>query len=263
MDIYDVNTCYPAKVISFDPVTQTISCKVSVEDYYTDLSYDYTKQPAPVLTDVPVVLQQGGGWDITFPIKPDDDCLLLFAQKGYDHWLYDDLQESGMVDGIPASDQYRHFDIRDAVAIVGLRPIPRAIKNYNNDGMELRNEARTQRITFNSNGTIDVSTTADVNVHCVNASVSASKTALITTPDMTIDSPITKLTGNLSVAGSLNVAGGGAKASESVITGNFKLNGNMTATGTLTGSDCIGGGKKLKSHTHTAKGATAVTSGPN
>jgi hypothetical protein len=250
MDIYDANTCYPAKVISFDPVRQVVSARVAVEEYYRSLTNEYLKQPAPVLVDVPVMISQGGGWDITFPIKEGDDCLLLFSQKGYDHWLYDGKMETGLDNGVPTSDHYRHFDIRDAIAIVGIRPIPRAIQNYNNDGMELRNEARSQRITFHSNGDVEINTTANVNVHCAEANVNASSKAVVTTPDMTIDSPITKLTGNLNVSGTINVEGVGGSGTSSI-------------TGLLNVSeDVVGGGVSLKSHKHMNRGLNAPTSSP-
>ena len=86
MDVEDINTCYPGKIISFDGETQTCTCQIQVEDYYSGIEYSYLKQEAPVLVDVPVYVPQAGGWMLTFPVKEGDDCLVLYAQKGYDHW---------------------------------------------------------------------------------------------------------------------------------------------------------------------------------
>lgn len=270
MNLRDVNTCYPAKIISFNPVDQVASCRLAIEKYFVGTTEGtYTKQKAPILLDVPVVVSQGGGWDITFPIAAGDDCLVMFAQKGYDQWLYSGAEETGMINGSPSPEHYRHFNEEDAVCIVGLRPITRAIPNYNTDGMEIRNESRNQRITLHSDGNIEINTVAKVVVNCSDAEVNAKSSVKVTTPKTTIDSPTTSITGNVSIGGTLSVAGGAGRAGQSSIVGNFKLTGNLDATGKLdaagvvTGSDCIGGGKSLKGHTHTVTGIGAPTTKPD
>lgn len=262
-DIFKMNTCYPASIVEFDPVKQVASCKLSIESYYTGLDFSYAKQPAVTLLDVPVQFPQGGGWDITFPVKAGDPCMLLFSQRGYDHWLYEAKEEAGLVEGVPHPDFDRCFSARDAICILGPRPIPKAIPDFNNDGMELRNEAKSQRITFHSSGDVEITTTANVNINCAEANVNASGKAVVTTPDMTIDSPITKLTGDIQVAGNATIGGtigvtGGASSGQSTITGTFQLNGSMASSG-----DIVAGGTSLTTHTHTGNGAGNPTSPPN
>ena len=215
-DIYKLNTCYPATIISFDPAKQVATCKLAIESYYTGIDYSYKKLDAVDLVDVPVQFPQGGGWDITFPVKPNDPCLVMFSQRGYDHWLYEGKLETGIdEDGNPASEHYRCFSPRDAICILGIRPIPNAIPQFQSEDMDIRNEARTQRITLKANGDIEVATTANVIVNASTATVTASSTTI-----------------NGDVA----------------INGNVSLNGSMTAT-----ADVVAGGISLMNHTHNNK----------
>ena len=257
MEIEDFNTCFPAKIKSYNPVEQTCTVMVSVEDYYTGINFSYRKQEAPLLVDVPVHVLQGGGWSLTVPIKEGDNCLVVYAQKGYDHWLYSGLQETGLIDGRPTSEHYREFSIRDALCIVGFNPIPSAIPNYNPDDMEIRNADLSQRITLKKSGSIEVHTTMDVIVTAENVT-STSKTATVTAPktkiiaDETVEvlSPLTTFSGNIKVGGSI-LMGGAKKGSVCELNGTLKMNGDMESTGGATfASDVTASGKSVSTHTH-------------
>lgn len=257
MNIEDINTCFPAKIKSFDPVNQTCTVVVSVEDYYTGINFSYVKQEAPLLVDVPVHIVQGGGWSLTCPIKEGDNCLVVYAQKGYDHWLYSDLQETGLVDGRPTAEHYREFNIRDALCIVGFNPIPKAIPNYNPVDMELRNTDLNQRITFKESGNIEIHTTKDVNVTAANvtsvsdtATVTAPKTKIIADESVEVQSPLTTFSGSIKVGGSISM-GGAKKGSVCELNGLLKMNGDMESTGGATfASDVIAAGKSVAKHKH-------------
>lgn len=253
----EVNTCYPAKVVSFDAVTQTVSCKLSIETYFTDRRLSYTKMNAPLLIDVPVHTLQGGGWSITFPIKEGDDCLVLFAQRGYDHWLYSGAQETGLIDGQPTADHLRAFSIRDAICLVGIKPIPSAIQNYSSEDVELRNTDRSQRVVLKANGDIEMITGTNINVNANVVNINSkeanvvadkvdvqSQTTKIKGTDVTVDCPLTKFTGAIQVAGGISM-GGGAKTAICDIKGNLQVQGSGTMTG-----DFVAAGKSVSTHTH-------------
>ena len=44
--------------------------------------------PLPILPDVPVMFFGGGGMTITAPIKPGDECLVIFADRCIDGWWW-------------------------------------------------------------------------------------------------------------------------------------------------------------------------------
>lgn len=138
------------EIVSFDKNDQTATIKVLHRwdnNYNTDLTetVDY-----PVLQKVPVVVLQGGGSVITFPIKAGDQCLLLFCDYMIDNWWI-----SGSVG---ASDFPRKHDLSDAIAIVGLQALPKAIQNYS-DYLHLQ---------YNENSDIVIGEQIDVNNENIN-----------------------------------------------------------------------------------------------
>ncbi|MDR8345712.1 hypothetical protein FPK41_22485, partial [Acinetobacter baumannii] len=64
----------------------------------------------PLLVDVPVVFPRGGGCTLTFPVKPGDECLVIFADRCIDFWW-----QSG---GIQEPVDERMHDFSDAFCIV-------------------------------------------------------------------------------------------------------------------------------------------------
>lgn len=148
-----VNTSYPGRIVSFDEETQTAVVKPMMERYFSDLDKNYQVIPVENLVDVPCHFPKGGGHSITLPIKAGDDCMLFFAHKGIDHWLYDGKEETGGLLGRPSPQHLRSNCKSDAVALIGfgsgiLADTPNTIQDFNNNAVELRNEDRTQRISL-------------------------------------------------------------------------------------------------------------------
>lgn len=110
------------EIVSFDKTDQTASVRIlhrQNENYDLNLTEDVDY---PLLGKVPVVILQGGGANITFPINAGDQCLLLFSDYMIDNWWV-----SG---DVSTSDFPRRHDLSDAIAIVGLNALPKAIQDY-------------------------------------------------------------------------------------------------------------------------------------
>jgi hypothetical protein len=112
-----VRTAIPAKVVSYDPTTQTITAQVTVRSRYIDPDTKEvtTYRPAPI-ANVPVVFLAGGGYAITWPLTVGDPVLLAVCDRSIAEW-----KETGADDNAPAHP--RRFDLTDAVAFVGGRPL--------------------------------------------------------------------------------------------------------------------------------------------
>ena len=148
-----MNTCYPARIISFDAVTQTAVVKLMIERYFSNLSANYQVLPTQELVDVPCHFPKGGGHAITMPVVAGDDCLVFFAQKGIDHWLYEGDEETGGLSGRPSPQHKRHNSLSDALALIGfgsgiVAETPKVITDFQVNAIEIRNEDRTQRISL-------------------------------------------------------------------------------------------------------------------
>jgi len=175
--IAGINTCYPGRIITFDPVTQLAIVQVALEQYYKGLvknSDEYTKVDRPLLHDVPVQFPFGGGFSITMPVKTGDDCLVLFAQRGMDHWLYDGSMEAGKLGTRPSPQHMRMHNYSDALCIVGFNPEPKAIQGFDADNIVIRNADNTTKITIaESSVVVDAAT---VTVNATTATLNANAT---------------------------------------------------------------------------------------
>lgn len=179
-------THYPGKIIEFDPVRQVAKVRVMREQYNNQLHSLYNEYAFPILQDVPVQFPQGGGYFLTFPVSPGDNCLLDFCDKGISHWKYHGAEKIGVFkSGVPKADYFRAYNINDAVAMVGYNPIPQAIPEFNATSTELRNVSRTQRFTMLPDGKMEI----------------------VTPTELDITAPETVINGNTTMNGNLHVVG--------------------------------------------------------
>lgn len=109
----DLWTALPGIIQTFDPATLTVTVKPSIKGLVTktDGSGMADWAEMPILPDVPVVFQHGGGYSLTFPIKPNDECLVIFSSRCIDNWW-----DQG---GIQTQRELRMHDLSDGFAIVG------------------------------------------------------------------------------------------------------------------------------------------------
>ena len=54
-----MNTCYPARIVAFDKITQTATVKLCIERFFSDLEENYKSIPSKNLTDVPCHFPKG------------------------------------------------------------------------------------------------------------------------------------------------------------------------------------------------------------
>lgn len=109
------------------------------------------------------------------------------------------------------------------------------------------------RVEYNSETntyTMTVAGDAKVVINCKEATINAQTSAKVTTQtatieastSVTLDTPQTTCTGNLTVEGALTYQGGmTGSGGDATITGNIQLNGNMTATGSIVDGNGDGG----------------------
>jgi hypothetical protein len=135
----DIWTALPGRVKSFDPASQTITAEVMYKPRHNG-------EPVamPDLFEVPVVLQRGGGFTLTHPIKPGDGVQLMFQARNMDNW-------HGNGEAAEAATGRMH-DLSDAVAIVGLEPSPKKLANYNAQDFEIRSDDGKNKIEISADG---------------------------------------------------------------------------------------------------------------
>ena len=155
------------KIVEFDEETQTAIVQLHMNDFIKTREREYDKVETTPLLRIPVHFPQSQAFAITFPIQPEDDCIVIFTHRGIRHWLEEDREEYTAEEGIPEEACLHVFDRNDAVVLVGFNSIPNAIQNFDPEDMVLRNknqEEHVQELRFNLDGSIQISNTRDFNI---------------------------------------------------------------------------------------------------
>lgn len=245
MNLASLNTCYPAKILSFDAETQTAKVQLCIETYLDTVEQLNKKLDPSTILFVPVHFPQCGTYALTFPIQVGDDCLVLFAQRGYDHWLYENKTEAGLSYNNRNSPQHnRMFAETDALAIVGFNPVQEVIPQFSTENVELRNVERTQFVSLQPSGAMEITTPRTLTINANDVVVNA-KSATINAPDTTVNGD-TKINGTL------------------LVTKRATFNSGFTSKNGSGGVSSVDGDMRIGNisylnHYHTAQGSTADT----
>lgn len=97
--------------------------------------------PLPLLVDCPVQFPSGGNCSLTFPVAPDDECLVVFASRCIDGWW-----QSG---GVQEQAEIRMHDLSDGFVLLGFRSRPRALTGVSTTATQLRSEDGSTYIEMN------------------------------------------------------------------------------------------------------------------
>ena len=138
-------TAGPGLIESYDPDAQTVSVQLTTRGSVSDEAGNTAAQDMPLLVDVPVVFPRAGGFAITFPVIPGDECLVVFGSRCIDGWW-----QSG---GVQSPLEDRMHDLSDAFAILGPTSQPRVLADVQTDGVEMRTEDRSTYLKLTA-GTI-------------------------------------------------------------------------------------------------------------
>lgn len=185
----ELNTSMVGTIEEFFPETQTATVKLHMQEFVQTDTRNYQMEELPSLVDVPVHFVQSGGFILTTPIAPGDDCLVFFTQIGIEHWLYRGENKFKVIGGRPEPAALTEYSMNDALCIVGLNNLVTNVPNFNMEGMELRNKEGDQRITLQADKAISLVTPTDVVVSCANANVTSTGNLLFKSEgDVTIES---------------------------------------------------------------------------
>lgn len=261
---------FPARIVTYDAATQTAEILVCAERITNNSNKSNVIEKRKSIKGVPVHTPSGGGWALTFPIKPGEPCLIMFSQVGYDHWFYEDKDEAGEFASLPQPWLMRQFNEDDGFAFVGLNNLKRTVPSYDAANSQWRGVDPTKQvISLNDDTSIEITSNISVTinapsveVNCATAAVNATASVDVVTPVVTIDAPVTNMTGVLNVSGVTTTGGivvaGGAAANMG--------SGSLTHSGPMTSSGSIAvNGINLETHTHTIGSGSSAgeTSTPN
>ena len=158
----EIHTAVPGRIISYDAQTGLATVQPQAKRKIPDgRSIDY-----PYIAGVPVLFPSAGNRFacITFPIRENDGCLLIFAESSLDDWL-----KGG------ESKDPRRFDLTDAICIPGLWNRPLQTSLQFTEDVVIQNSFAMIRLTPGGGIVIDNTggtTTINGNLH-VNGRISS------------------------------------------------------------------------------------------
>lgn len=199
----DLHTAMPGIVQAFDASTQLASVQCAIKRLFitrTNAEETLTAVDLPPLINVPVIFPRGGGFSLTFPVQPGDECLLVFCERAIDLW-----HETGATE-VPNAKRFHALS--DAVALVGLSSTPKKVPNYDDTNVQLKRDDGSVEFTLLTNGTVVLK--ADTKA--------------------TVDVPDAEFTGNVKIVGNLEVIGD-STLSDTVTSSGTDISNTHTHTG--------------------------------
>lgn len=121
----------PGVVTEVNYSAQTISVQPTIREKI-EINGTYQWVELPLLINVPFFVYSGGGYCITLPISPGDECLVIFADSCIDAWW-----QSG---GVQNQVERRRHDLSDGMAIIGFRSQVRTVPRYSDNSVQVRTE---------------------------------------------------------------------------------------------------------------------------
>jgi Phage protein Gp138 N-terminal domain len=155
-----IHTALPGHIVSYNPATQTASVQFGVQAIHQQI--DGTIKPVTIhpVSDVPVHFPNGGGHTMTFPVKPGDECLVIFSERNIDNW-----HQSG---GTQQPGDYRMHDINDCFVLVGVRSQPNVLSNVSADTVQLRSDNGETYIELDGAGSaVNIRCPGTIKLDCV------------------------------------------------------------------------------------------------
>lgn len=220
----------PGIIQSFNPDAVTAAVQPAIRYVHIDINGKRTTQDYPLLVDVPVAFPRGGGCTLTFPVRPGDECELIFNDRCIDFWW----QSGGVQE--PVDD--RMHDLSDAICFVGPMSQAQKIGNISTRAAQLRTDDGAAFVEVAAGHDITITTPGKL-------SATAQGGTIVTSPTITLN-------GNVTINGSLSQGMGAAG-------GTATLRGPVTVT-----NDVTAGGKSVMTHTHSGvQTGGGNTGGPN
>lgn len=142
-DIFaNLNCIQIGKISSVNTSEQSAEIELQVKRRVNDLIIDY-----PLLIDCPVVVLQGGGAFIDFPVDVGDFCLVLFNDRDIDNWF------------VAASNKepktLRKHSLADGFALVGINP-KISVLSLDGTNLNLWGPGKSDRIQIKPSGDMEI-----------------------------------------------------------------------------------------------------------
>jgi hypothetical protein len=143
----------PGVIRSFDADTQTATVQPSLK-LKVNVGEGVSYLDLPVIQNVPVVLPfaQTAGLLLTLPIKPGDECMLVFSDRAIDFFVQSGGMQQTDTSASADTTSPRGHNLTDAMCIPGIISNPQAVPKYSTTNIEMRDRERKHFISLGPDG---------------------------------------------------------------------------------------------------------------
>ena len=139
----DTGTSITGHILAFEKDSQLAQVQIGVSS--VDKKGN-SINPDPII-ECPVHFSGGGDWSFEHKLSAGDEGLIVFSQRCLDGWI-----QTGGIANNPIA---RFHDKQDACFIPGVRSKSKAITDFQNDGIRLRNKDASVYHWLKDDGTIE------------------------------------------------------------------------------------------------------------
>lgn len=146
----------PAIITRVDLERMVVNAQVSIRDWHFDALGPLPFVEIPELLDLPIVFPRGGGVALTFPVKPGDETLVVFANRCIDAWW--------QMGGVQNPIELRPNELSDGFAFMGVSSIPRVLADISTNSAQLRTTSGTTFVEVTEGGGLNLRATGDISI---------------------------------------------------------------------------------------------------
>lgn len=84
--LLDLHTCLPGKVVTFDPIGQSVDVQPMVKRAINSYDGELVHEELPIVHNVPIAFPGGGGYVMRFPVTAGDHVWLMFSEAAMSQW---------------------------------------------------------------------------------------------------------------------------------------------------------------------------------
>lgn len=162
-------TCLPGIINSVDLTKMTAEVQPAIQVGLRGLDGIYRPTNLPLCVDCPIEFPSGGGYTLTFPIAPGDECEISFSSRCIDAWW-----QSG---GVQPQAEFRMHDLSDGFVKVGPRSQPRVIANISSTSAQLRSDDGSAYVELAAGHVVNIVAPGGITLNGVHIDASGKITA--------------------------------------------------------------------------------------
>lgn len=200
---------WPGVIQSVDLEAMTVSVQPTIMGQFRDKQGVIQNLALPVLLDCPIHFPSGGGFTLTFPIVPGDECLIIIADRCIDAWH--SLGPGPAPNIARAPMEARFHDLSDGFVIPKVWSKPNVLPGVSGNTAQLRSDDGAMFVELAAGHVMNIVAPGGLNITAPTITMNASTKVVINTPELDVNNnggdTVSIIRGPLGVTGDVTAAG--------------------------------------------------------